>query len=191
MASSNEDDSQTYFILGLAVGIIALVILLVVGVAINSIRGGDSHAERAAPSPTTVSMMSTQPVQGAGAPSAVVTESVVVVIPEGASIRVDDGVVKFYFASGSADLAPGAAEALAAVIQGVGAGKKAQISGFHDATGDAAINDELAKRRAETIREVLVGLGVPPAQVVMKKPEGTTGTGNNAQARRVEVKLVD
>ena len=185
MASSNEDDSQTYFILGLGVGIITLVILLVVGVAINK-RGG----ERAAPSPTTVSMVSTKPVEG-GAPAAVVTESVVVVIPEGASIRVDDGVVKFYFATGSADLAPGAAEALAAVIQGVGAGKKAQISGFHDPTGDAAINEDLARRRAETIREVLVGLGVPPAQVVLKKPEATTGTGNNAQARRVEVKLID
>ncbi|HYP69977.1 MAG TPA: OmpA family protein [Variovorax sp.] len=185
MASNNEDDSQTYFILGLAVGIIALVILLVVGVAIGSRPGG----ERAAPSPTTVSMVSSAPVQGTGA--AVVTESVVVVIPEGASIRVEEGVVKFYFATGSADLAPGAAEALAAVIQGVGAGKKAQISGYHDATGDAAINEELAKRRAQTVQDVLVGLGVPPAQVAMKKPEATTGTGNNAQARRVEVKLID
>lgn len=188
MASSNEDDSQTYFILGLAVGIITLVILLVVGVAIGS--RGASSGERAAPSPTTVSMVSTAPVQGSGT-TAVVTESVAVVIPDGASIRVEDGVVKFYFATGSADLAPGAAEALAAVIQGVGAGKKAQISGYTDATGDAAINEELAKRRAQTVQDVLVGLGVPPAQVAMKKPEATTGTGNNAQARRVEVKLID
>lgn len=189
MASSNEDDSQTYFILGLAGGIIALVILLVVGVAVG---GRTGSGERAAPSPTTVSMVSTAPVQGAvGAGTAVVTESVVVVIPEGASIRVEEGVVKFYFATGSADLAPGAAEALAAVIQGVGAGKKAQISGYHDATGDAAINEELAKRRAQTVQDVLVGLGVPPAQVAMKKPEATTGTGSHAQARRVEVKLID
>jgi outer membrane protein OmpA-like peptidoglycan-associated protein len=100
-------------------------------------------------------------------------------------------VVKFYFATASADLAPGAAEALAAVIQGVGAGKKAQISGYTDATGDAAINEELARRRAQTVQDVLVGLGVPPAQVAMKKPEAVTGTGNNAQARRVEVKLID
>jgi len=185
MAASNEDDSQTYFILGLAVGIIALVLLLVVGVAINS-RGG----ERAAPSPTTISMVSTAPVQGTSA-VAVVTESVAIAIPDGASIRVEGGVVKFYFATASADLAPGAAEALAAVIQGVGAGKKAQISGYTDATGDAAINEELARRRAQTVQDVLVGLGVPPAQVAMKKPEGVTGTGNNAQARRVEVKLID
>ena len=188
MASSNEDDSQTYFILGLAVGIIALIILLVVGVAIGSRTAG---GERAAPSPTTVSMVSAAPVQGAPAATAVVTESVVVVVPEGASIRVEGGVVKFYFATGSADLAPGAAEALAAVIQGVGAGKKAQISGYHDATGDPAVNEELAKRRAQTVQDVLVGLGVPPAQVAMKKPEASTGSGTDAQARRVEVKLVD
>lgn len=189
MASSNEDDSQTYFILGLAVGIIALVILLVVGVAI----GSRSMGERQPPSPTTVSMVNTAPAQGSqGAPQqAVITESTVVVIPEGASIRVEEGVVKFYFATASADLAPGAAEALAAVIQGVGAGKKAQVSGFHDSTGDAAINAELALRRAQTVRDVLVGLGVPAGQVQMKKPEATTGSGNNAQARRVEVKLVD
>lgn len=186
-SSSSEDDNQTYFVLGLAVGIIALVILLVTGVAIGT-RG--TGAERQAPSPTTVSMASTAPVQGAPA-QAVVTESVVVVIPEGASIRVEQGVVKFYFATGSADLAPGAAEALAAVIQGVGAGKKCQVSGFHDPTGDAAANEELAKRRAETVRDVLVGLGVPAGQVALKKPEATTGSGNNAQARRVEVQLVD
>ena len=187
MASSTEDDNQTYFILGLAVGIIALVTLLVFGVAIGT-RG--TGGERQSPSPTTVSLTSTAPAQGAPA-AAVVTESVVVVIPEGASIRVEQGVVKFYFASGSADLAPGAPEALAAVIQGVGQGKKAQVSGFHDPTGDAAVNEALARRRAETVRDVLVGLGVPPGQVALRKPEATEGTGNNAQARRVEVKLVD
>jgi outer membrane protein OmpA-like peptidoglycan-associated protein len=189
MAASTEDDSQTYFILGLAVGIIALVILLVVGVAIRHPGGGDA-ASAQGPFPTTVSVTSAAPVPGAPA-AAAVTESVVVVVPEGASIRVEGGVVKFYFATGSADLAPGAAEALAAVIQGVGAGKKAQISGFHDATGDAAVNAELAQRRAETVREVLLGLGVPADQVRLKKPEATTGSGSNVQARRVEVALVD
>ena len=73
----------------------------------------------------------------------------------------------------------------------VGAGKKAQISGFHDATGDVAANAELALRRAQTVRDVLVGLGVPANQVAMKKPEATTGSGSTAQARRVEVSLVD
>ena len=67
---------------------------------------------------------------------------------DGASIKVENGVVKFYFATGSAGLATGANEALGDVVKGIGEGKKAVISGFHDATGDAAVNAELAKNRA-------------------------------------------
>jgi outer membrane protein OmpA-like peptidoglycan-associated protein len=121
----------------------------------------------------------------------VVTETVTVVVPEGASISVADGVVNFYFATGSADLAPGAAEALAAVIQGIGKGRRAMVSGFHDSTGDATVNEELAKLRAQTVRDVLLGLGVPADRVDLQKPAVSTGSGNNAEARRVEVKLID
>ena len=132
------------------------------------------------------------PVATPGTPVvAVVTETVSVVIPDGASIRVENGIVNFYFATGSADLAPGAAEALAAVIKGVEGGRKAVVSGFHDTTGDAAINEQLAKKRAEMVRDVLTGLGVAGDKVDLQKPAVTTGTGNNAQARRVEVKLLD
>jgi len=121
----------------------------------------------------------------------VVTETVTVVIPDGASIRVVGGVVNFYFATASADLAPGAAEALAVVIKGVESGHKAVISGFHDTTGDAVMNEALAQKRAETVREVLTGLGVPADKVELQKPPVTAGSGNDAEARRVEVKLLD
>ena len=87
------------------------------------------------------------------------TETVTVVIPDGASIRVAGGVVNFYFATASADWRPGAAEALAAVIKGVEGGTKAVVSGFHDTTGDAAGNEQLAQKRAETVRDVLTGPG--------------------------------
>ncbi|MDM0111915.1 OmpA family protein [Variovorax sp. J22R133] len=183
MAATSEDDGQTYFILGLAGGIIALVLFLVVGIAIS---------RSPAPAAAAAGGAATATMAVAAAPKVVeVTETVVVVIPDGASVRVVDGVVKFYFATGSTDLAPGAAEALAAVIKGVEGGKKAVVSGYHDDTGDAAKNAELAKQRAERVQEVLVGLGVPAGKVELKKPEGTTGTGSNAEARRVEVKLVD
>ena len=66
-----------------------------------------------------------------GAPTvAVVTETVTAVVPEGAGITNDQGVVRFYFATGSTDLAPGAAEALAEVLRGVQAGRRAVISGY-------------------------------------------------------------
>jgi len=179
MSAIGDDESQQNFILAFVLGLIALVILFVIGIVLYF----KSHTV-AAP---------VQPV-AAAAPAttvSVVTETVTVVIPDGASIRVMGGVVNFYFATASADIAPGAAEALAIVLKGVEGGKKALVSGFHDTTGDPALNDELAKRRAQTVRDVLVGLGCPPDKVQMERPAVTTGTGNDAQARRVEVKLID
>jgi outer membrane protein OmpA-like peptidoglycan-associated protein len=180
MSATVDDESQQNFILAFVMCLIALVLFFVIGIVLY-------HKSHVAVAPA-------QPVAAAAAPTttiAVVTETVTVVIPDGASIRVVGGIVNFYFATASADLAPGAAEALAAVIKGVEGGHKAVVSGFHDTTGDAAINEQLAKKRAETVRDVLTGLGVPGDKVEMKKPEVTTGSGNNAEARRVEVRLVD
>ena len=97
--------------------------------------------------------------------------------------------MKFYFASGKADIAEGAANALLAVVAGVGQGKKAVLSGYTDATGDPAQNAELAKQRAFAVRDVLKAAGVAEDKIDLLKPETTTGTGNMAEARRVEVKL--
>ena len=108
---------------------------------------------------------------------------------DGASVRIDDGVVKFYFASGSTELAAGAKEALADVVKGVAAGQKAVISGYHDTTGDPAKNEELAKLRAFAVRDALVSLGIGEDKLDLRKPEVTTADGSNAEARRVEVRL--
>ena len=182
----SDDDSQQNFILGFLLALIALVIFFVIGIALWH----KGHA--AAPANARPAIAAPAAPAAPPAPTvAEVTETVTVVIPDGASIRVANGVVNFYFASGSADLAPGAAEALAAVIKGVESGRKAVVSGFHDTTGDAAVNEQLAKKRADMVRDVLVGLGVPAAKVDLEKPAVTAGSGNNAEARRVEVKLVD
>jgi len=108
---------------------------------------------------------------------------------DGASFRVENGVVKFYFASGKADLATGAEAALADVAKGVAAGKKAVVSGFTDSTGDAAKNEELAKQRAMAVSAALKAAGIADDKVELKKPELLTGSGGNAEARRVEVAL--
>ncbi|WP_198086936.1 OmpA family protein [Variovorax sp. E3] len=184
----SDDDSQQNFILGFLMALIALVIFFVIGMVLWH-KGHNPATAKAAAKPA--AMVISAPAPGTEPKVAEVTETVTVTIPDGASIRVVDGVVSFYFATGSADLAPGAAEALAAVIKGVESGRKAVISGFHDTTGDAAINEQLAKKRAEMVRDVLVGLGVPAAKVDLQKPAVTAGSGNNAEARRVEVKLVD
>jgi K(+)-stimulated pyrophosphate-energized sodium pump len=125
---------------------------------------------------------------GAATPTAVAVVAVPVIV-EVASFKVENGVVKFYFATGKTELAGGAADALAEVALGVAAGKKAVVSGYHDATGDPAANAELAKQRAFAVRDTLKSIGVPEDQIELKKPEQLTGSGSNAEARRVEVAL--
>ncbi|SFP16774.1 OmpA family protein [Variovorax sp. 770b2] len=185
----SDDDGQQNFILGFLMALIALVIFFVVGIVIWHKGHSASGAAAAQGKPPAVVISSPPP--GEAPKLAEVTETVTVTIPDGASIRVVNGVVNFYFATGSADLAPGAAEALAAVIKGVESGRKVVVSGFHDTTGDAALNESLAKKRAEMVRDVLVGLGVPAGKIDLQKPEVTAGSGNNAEARRVEARLVD
>ena len=108
---------------------------------------------------------------------------------DGASVVVDNGVVKFYFASAKADVAAGGAAALADAAKAVSEGKTLTISGFHDATGDQAANEELAKQRAFAVRDALVAMGVDAGHLELVKPALSTGEGSNAQARRVEVAI--
>jgi outer membrane protein OmpA-like peptidoglycan-associated protein len=63
------------------------------------------------------------------------------------------------------------------------------ISGFHDASGDAAANAELAKRRAQRVQHALVANGVPAARLELSKPALTTGGSDPREARRVDITL--
>jgi K(+)-stimulated pyrophosphate-energized sodium pump len=108
---------------------------------------------------------------------------------DAASVKVENGVVKFYFATGKSEVAKGGAAALADVIKAVGGGKKAVISGYHDASGDPAKNAELAKQRAFAVRDALKAAGVAEDKIELKKPEQAKVDGPAAEARRVEVSV--
>jgi len=183
MSGSSDNDSQERFALGFLFILIALIISTAVGTVVVK-RLGAASASKAAPAPTTA-LANNAPA----APAADTVAATAATAADAASVRVDNGVVKFYFASAKAELAAGANEALADVVKGVAEGKKAVVSGFHDATGDAAANAELAKQRAYAVRDALKGLGVAEDKIELKKPEETTASGNNAEARRVEVAL--
>ncbi|MEO8296751.1 MAG: OmpA family protein [Burkholderiales bacterium] len=132
------------------------------------------------------------PATGTGtavAPPASASAPAAAASADAASIKIENGVVKFYFASGSAALAAGAPEALADIVKGVAGGKKAVISGYHDAVGDPAKNAELAKQRAMAVADALKASGVAEGSIELKKPEQMTGTGTADEARRVEVAL--
>ncbi len=108
---------------------------------------------------------------------------------DAASVTVENGVVRFFFATGKSDVASGADKALADVVAGVQAGKKAVVSGYVDSTGNAQQNAELAKQRAFAVRDQLKALGVAEDKIELKEPENIEA-GAGSQARRVEVSLV-
>ena len=167
MFKDDEDNSQR---IGLMVtGIItAAVVAAVVGFAVWGNSGDSSNSNT-----TTVAAVAA-------------SETVAV---DGDRVVVENGVVKFYFATGSSNLAAGANEALADVVSGVAQGKTAVVSGFHDSTGNAQVNEEVSKQRALAVRDALTALGVAADKIELRKPEVTEGSGNNAEARRVEVVL--
>lgn len=167
---SSQDDEPEYRVVALLlISVVVLVVGAVLGIGVHKSRGGASSGGA--------------PTAAVAAPAAPAATPV----GDDASVVVENGVVKFYFASGKADLAPGALDALGEAIAAGKAGKKLVLSGFHDTTGDPAFNAELAKQRAIAVRNALVGAGVAESTIELKKPEQTTGSGNNAEARRVEV----
>jgi K(+)-stimulated pyrophosphate-energized sodium pump len=99
-------------------------------------------------------------------------------------------VVKLYFVTGKADMPADAAAKLAPLAdKAKAAGSKVKVSGFHDATGDVAANQELAKQRALVVRDQLKAAGVAEDKIELAKPELTQGSGDNAEARRVEISI--
>jgi outer membrane protein OmpA-like peptidoglycan-associated protein len=97
---------------------------------------------------------------------------------------------RVYFEVGSAALPPDASDLLVRVAEAARAsGQSVVISGYHDASGDPARNEELAKERALAVRHALEANGVAPDRLVMSKPALTTGDGDPREARRVELRL--
>ena len=168
---SAADDDNLGVVLGALLAVIAVVVAIVAFVGIYSLK----PAKVAPPAAAAV-----VPVAGAAV-------AVAQGLAEAASVTVVDGVVKFYFASGKSEVAEGGNEALATVVSAVAGGKRAVISGFHDATGDPAKNAELAKQRAFKVRDALTALGVSADKIELKKPKQMLASGTDGKARRVEV----
>lgn len=187
MPAANGDDQQR-FALGLVFTLVAAVVASVIGFAAQ--RSGLAVATTTVPASATAAAAAAVDATPAPLEPAALAPAAVV-LTEQAAVRVDGNRVKFFFAKGKTDVAPGAQEALATVLEGAKAGQRIRISGFHDATGDAALNVELAKRRAVAVRDLLLNLGVDEALLELVKPEHTLANGSNDKARRVEVLLID
>ncbi|GLT24424.1 hypothetical protein GCM10007933_39030 [Zoogloea oryzae] len=157
-----EDDDNQNLVLGILFGVIALVIGLVIGLA-SYVTGQTREA----------------------APAAVAA----VEAPEIA--EVGEPLIKLYFDSGKAELPANAAEEVAKVVAKLHEepAKLVLISGYHDETGGAAVNAEVAKARALAVKDALIAAGIPADKVNLRKPAITLGGGDAAEARRVEVRV--
>ncbi|MGC1174899.1 OmpA family protein [Polaromonas sp.] len=184
--ASQSDDEQLGLVLGLVFAVVAGVIALAIAAAL--LRAGSG---RAAPAADVAAL----PVTAVTAPMAPASAAVpspaqsALAASDAASITVEYGVVKFYFASGKAELAPGAGDAMIDVVRAARNGQKVLIAGFHDSRGNAAANAELARKRALAVYDVLKEAGVPENRITLQKPEQMAGSGSDAEARRVEITL--
>jgi outer membrane protein OmpA-like peptidoglycan-associated protein len=177
----SQDDDSHGWILGVVFGIVALVIALAVGLGIYQ----TNLKAKAANASTTASAASSVATQAVNTPATGDSGAA-----DAASVKVENGVVKFFFASGKSEVAAGGNEALTDVVKAIAGGKKAVVSGFNDATGDAVKNAELSKLRAFAVRDALKALGVAEDKIELKKPENATvAAGSSAEARRVEVSI--
>ncbi len=170
---TQDDDMDQKPVVWIVLGAVILaVVALVLGVGMSR-AGVFSHGKKAASVQATASAAASSPVA---------------LRNDEAAVQVVDGVVQFYFAVGKADLAQGAQAALADAVAAAKSGKKLVVSGYHDSTGSAKLNEELAKKRAFAVRDALRAQGVAESSIELKKPASTPHTqGSDAQARRVDV----
>lgn len=169
--------------------VVALVIALVIGLGVwNLNRSRGAELIEVMPSPAEVAQSAEAAADGQ--PYAPVTHTTV---PFSDLAPVGEPQLMIHFDVGQTTLSDEAkanVAALAAIVRKMGpANAVVLISGFHDATGSADINAEVAKNRALSVREALVDAGVDVGMIQLRKPEVTLGEGEPAEARRVEVRV--
>ena len=170
MMDENDDGARVG--LWVVIGIITLLLFgLIFGLGIRAMNA------KKAPAPA-----------AAAAPAVAVVVDVLIEGPLSGEI-----VGKLYFDVAKAELPADATAALASVLKALAdnPGKKLVLAGFHDPSGDAAVNHELAKNRAKAVRAAITSQGVDAARVALRKPEQTAADGPADEARRVEIRLVD
>ena len=201
-AAAEEGDKTQRFGLLLSLGFATLTAIAVLALAF-AFSGDDEGDSAESEQASAVEMMEDEAAsiatamaeaQTGDAADSAANPAEVILAPETqaageAKTVVENGIVKFYFATGKAELAPNSLDALKDVAAGVKEGKKAVVSGYTDSTGNAEINAKLSKERAFAVRDALLAAGVPESSIELRKPASDTGSGSKDEARRVEVIL--
>ena len=107
--------------------------------------------------------------------------------PRSAAVNAEQ--VKIFFEVGSSIPPTDSKEQLEGLVAKARASSdlKLAVAGFHDKTGNPEVNADLAKKRAQAVRNLLVAAGIPEERIVLSPPEETSGGSDDREARRVEV----
>jgi outer membrane protein OmpA-like peptidoglycan-associated protein len=156
----DEEDRETGYALFLAIGLAIVVSIFTIGIAAGTAIGQIGKK-----------------ASGAEALAA--------------SLAAAAPTLKLYFELGKSDLPADALTQLSPLVMEAKDRGSARwvVSGYHDASGDAAANAELAKQRALAVRGLLINAGVSAESIELAKPRVTTGGADPREARRVEVTL--
>jgi outer membrane protein OmpA-like peptidoglycan-associated protein len=99
-------------------------------------------------------------------------------------------VVRAHFASGSALLGL-SAEAKTAILAGAARADDIRIRGGTDNSGSAAINEVLARARAESMRRLLLEGGIAAGKLHTSSSQGEYIATNSTMAGRAQNRRVD
>ncbi|SSY71071.1 OmpA family protein [Alysiella crassa] len=92
----------------------------------------------------------------------------------------ENGMVRFYFATGKADVTANTLEALKDIVEGAKTGKKVVVLTYSNVES----NERLARDRALAVRSVLLAAGIPDSSIEVSNP-----MQESSDSRRVEVIL--
>ena len=125
---SQDDEGQQGLVLALVLGLMAFVITLVIGISLHRLHRAPPSGPQSVPA---MAVAAAVPAPAASAPASAAPASIVPEVSQAiqdsqasqaaadaASVKVEQGVVRFYFASGSADLAAGAVDAMSGLSCG-------------------------------------------------------------------------
>lgn len=127
----------------------------------------------------------------AAAPAAAPAVAAIAAAPAAVAPTVAPPAAKLYFDVDVSDKIAEGNAGLAPIVAWLAANPSARaiVTGYHDPTGGAQRNHDLAKSRAQTVQAALVAAGVAADRIDLVKPISTDGGGDLKEARRVEVSV--